>query len=631
MIPLDKIKQAKENLNEKAAQIIARGMNLQKWSERELKGCCPFHQEKTPSFIWDKKHYCFKCFGCGKTLDIVEYYTEYEHLSFIESIEKLFKEAGVSYDFESEKSKHVVREFKKPKEEKAEPENIVKSYMSLRKIGEDTLKYAGVKQDNKNNIVFEYYDQYNQLLLVKYRPARQVKKGGNKLWCQKNADTKPVLYGMHQVDPTKPVLIIEGEMDRLACIESGFKNVVSVPFGAGNYTWIEYNWKWLEQIPKIILWSDNDEAGEKMRKEVIPRLGEERCYVVKSKYKDANIHLYREGKESVLKSINEAEIVPLPDTMELFDAVDFDINKAAKIKTCFKGLNRYIGGFVLPTVNIITGINSSGKSTLVNQMCIAEPLEQGYKTWIFSGELPPELLKNWIQFPLAGPQNIREFDNGPDQPRGYAVYRTIKTRIKKCYQHDVLYYTNEDDMSASTLLKRMEQVARQKGIKNFVLDSLMMIDLECSQYELNLKQKEFVLKLKKFTRKFNCVVHLIVHPRKVDMIRRLTKLDVCGSGDITNLSDYVMSIHRVQPSEKEEKTNKKGEVVTKGCPFDAILDLFKNRPLGFQDKSIGLYFDYKSKRYYGDDDDLNKYYKWNKTEIPLEEMYEEVEEKAPWD
>ena len=67
---------------------------------------------------------------------------------------------------------------------------------------------------------------------------------------------------MHQADPSKPLLITEGEIDRLAAIESGFKNAVSVPFGAENYHWIEENWGWLEQFDEIIVWSDNDDAGK---------------------------------------------------------------------------------------------------------------------------------------------------------------------------------------------------------------------------------------------------------------------------------------------------------------------------------------------------------------------------------
>jgi twinkle protein len=137
-----------------------------------------------------------------------------------------------------------------------------------------------------------------------------------------------------------------------------------------------------------------------------------------------------------------------------------------------------------------------------------------------------------------------------------------------------------------------------------------------------------MIELIRFARKYNSVVHLVAHPRKTERIQRLTKLDVAGSGDITNLAHYVTAIHRVTPKEKED-IYKNGKLVQEGCLYDCIIDLFKNRPIGYQDKSVGVYFDIKSKRFYGDSDTPNKQYSWSKVDsIP---DFIEVEVKAPWD
>lgn len=620
-IPQHLIKEAKDSLGVRAADIIARGINLNKWDARNLKGCCPSHQEKTPSFIWDKKKNFFKCFGCGETMDILEYYTNHENLSFLEAVKKLFAETNTHYEFEEHQE---VRPYKYPTPEKNEVTSKVEEYMATRGISKQTLDKRGVKQDSKGNIVFEYKDQYGKLMLVKYRPSRKLEKSDLKTWCQKDKDTAPLLFGMDKIDITKPILITEGEIDSLACIEAGFNNAVSIPFGAQNYHWIEHNWEWLEQFGKIIIWSDNDAAGEKMRNEVIPRLGEYRCYTVASRHKDANIHLFKEGKESVLNAIQQAKEVPIRDIVDLADVPEYDVNRAEKIKTGFNGLDKWIGGFVLGTLDVITGVNSSGKSTVVNQMCICEPVELGYKSFIYSGELQQAQLRSWIEFPMAGPTAVKEFDNGPNQPIGYYVSKETKDKMREWYRGKVHIYNNEDDNTAKSILKKMEELAKRYGVKNFVLDNLMMIDLECNEYELLKKQKEFVLSLKRFARRYNSVVHLIAHPRKTDIIKRLTKMDVAGSGDITNLADYVLAVHRVTPAEKEDIENKKGEVIQSGCPYDNIIDLFKNRPMGHQDKVIGLHFDMASKRMYGDSDDLKKQYGWSRVkEVPeLIEMFE---------
>lgn len=608
----DTVKEAKQNLGIQAANIIANGLNIDKWNSKTLTGCCPIHSEHTGSFTWNKKNNSFKCFGCGENMDIIDYYMNHNNMNFIGAAKELFKETRTKYEFDEPKIK---KEYKYPVAEVQEDRVKVETYMLTRGISKATLNKRGVRQDTKGNIVFEYRNEHGQLMLVKYRPSKKLTKGDIKTWCQKDKDTSPVLFGMDKIDITKPLLITEGECDSLVCIESGFSNVVSIPFGAGNTHWIECNWDWLEQFQKIIIWSDSDDAGEKMRSEVVSRLGEYRTCIVKSKYKDANVQLSKEGKLSIIKSIEEAEEVPIKDVIDLADAPEFDINKSEKIKSGYNGLDKWIAGFVLGSVDIITGISGSGKSTLINEMCVAEPLEQGYKTFIYSGELPAGQLKNWIEFPLAGPVNIKTYDNGPTQPIGYEVTKAVKDKMRLWYRGNVFLYSNEDNPTATSILKKMKEMVTRHGVKNIVLDNLMMIDLEGSEYEALRKQKEFVLALKRFARRYLVIVHLIAHPRKVDIIKRLSKMDVAGSGDITNLADYVIAIHRVTILEKETTFDKKGRVQQEGCPYDTILDLFKNRSLGHQDKVIGLHFDISSKRMFGDSDDLDKQYGWNKSEI----------------
>jgi DNA primase len=62
---------------------------------RVMWGCCPFHQEKSPSFKVENERRLYKCFGCGKGGDAFKWLIETEGLSFREAVEKLAGEAGV--------------------------------------------------------------------------------------------------------------------------------------------------------------------------------------------------------------------------------------------------------------------------------------------------------------------------------------------------------------------------------------------------------------------------------------------------------------------------------------------------------------------------------------------------------
>jgi KaiC. len=130
----------------------------------------------------------------------------------------------------------------------------------------------------------------------------------------------------------------------------------------------------------------------------------------------------------VLKAIEDARDVPITDVIDMADVEDYDISGAEKIKSGINGLDKWIAGWVLGTVNVITGINGSGKSTFVNQVCVCEALSQGYNAFIMSGELTKPQLRNWIEYPMAGPQNVTEKDNGANQPTTYYVSKAVKER-----------------------------------------------------------------------------------------------------------------------------------------------------------------------------------------------------------
>lgn len=79
------------------ADIIGARVKLKK-AGHNFKGLCPFHNEKTPSFIVSPERQIFHCFGCGKGGSIFDFVMEYEHIDFIEALEMLAEKAGVKLE-----------------------------------------------------------------------------------------------------------------------------------------------------------------------------------------------------------------------------------------------------------------------------------------------------------------------------------------------------------------------------------------------------------------------------------------------------------------------------------------------------------------------------------------------------
>lgn len=640
-IDRDVILEAKEKLGDENALIIAKELDIHDFDEQNLRCCCPFHQEDHASFIYNKKTFSFHCFGaCARNYDILDVFI-YKGMTYLQACQKLFELAGIKYSFGElgVKTKH---QYKYPKEVPLGDKSKVYSYFKKRCISEKTLDYADVRQDEEGNIVWNYYDTNDVLTMVKYRPSRKVRKGENKCWCQKNADTSNLLFNMNRINVNSPLLICEGEPDCLSAIEAGYTNTVSVPLGSSNFHWIEENWDWLEQFDSIIICSDNDEAGIKMQKEVVYRLGSWRTKVVeipsvvempdgkKLPVNDLNEALYYFGKEKVLEFILNAKDSPVPGVVDFSDIQDVDLDQIDGVTTGIKPLDRYLMKLFQGTLNIITGINGAGKSSFINQL-ICQSLEQDKNVFLFSGELPNFQTKNWLNSVLAGQRHIEErhFEDSVY----YKVRPDAKREIEEYYRGRLYIYEDGRSNRMTDLLKTMEDSVRKYGTKLLILDNLTAINLECSDDNKYNKQSELIMQLISFAVKFNVIVILVVHPHKIDTMRRLNKMDVQGISAIIDLAHRIISLYRVSEKDKqgEPKLNGNGWRV-KPIKDDVLIDILKDRMLGFEGRSVGVFYDQPSRRFFTNEVDLDRRYSWDKHKhtgglpFPPEQLNDEEDE-----
>ena len=622
IIEREQINKAKEKLGDRNADIIAEMLNIQQYDPIKKRGLCHFHHEDTPSFIYNPKGYYFKCFGCNITCDIISAYME-SGKTYMEAAEQLFKEADMPIAL----GEHHVKtksQYKYPKQETNEDQTQVYDYWKLRCISQNTVDYVGVRQDNHGNSVFEYYDTNDVLTMVKYKPTHPIdkSKGQSKTWAQQGADTSPLLYNMNKVNAELPLLITEGEPDMLAAIESGYKNTVSVPFGSQNYSWIEENWDWLEQFPSIIIASDNDEAGIKMQKECIYRLGSWRTKVMvipeyyeqengtKSKVNDINELLFYGGKEAVLNGIINAKDTPVESLVDFSEIKEVDLSDIDGIYTGIQEFDQEMMRLFYGTFNILTGINGSGKSSFLSQL-VAQSLDQSKDVWMYSAELPNYMLKNWQQYIFAGNRNITEYQTTKGSIY-YKVNNDTKNQIDSYYKNRFFIYKDGWKRDIPSIQKSMVDSARKFGSKLFIIDNLTAINLECGDNEKWGKQVDFVNWLIDFAKKYHVVVMLVIHPKKIEAMRRLTKLDVAGLGSIVDLAHRLISLYRVSPKEKQgiKKMNGNGWI-QEPIKYDVIMDVLKDRMRGREGLSIGLHYDVPSRRFFTNKEEYDHQYKFD--------------------
>lgn len=623
IVEKEKIIEAKNIFGEKAAEIISRDLMIENWDDKSLKGSCPMgHEDNTPSFIWNPKNDSFHCFSCGSNYGIIDHYIKFYNLTFLRAVEKLFEETNIKHSF-GEIGIRKEKDYKYPKYTISEDRTSVERYCATRGLSKDVLDYCGINQSKEGLMMFDFYDENDVLLTVKCRNPFKT-KDGPKEWYLSGYDNSPILYNMNKIDTTQTLLITEGMMDTLACIDSGYINSVSIPGGTENLKFIEKCYDWLEGFKNIILWFDNDEPGIKARKEVASRLGAWRVMFVdlpkelekedgsKQKVKDANEVLYYFGKQTVLNFINNAQEVPIAGIQDLSTVDDFDIEKAAGLIPGISVINNIVYKFLFGSVAMVTGQRGSGKSSLINQMFICEALNQGHDIFVFSGELSPSVLKSWIELTMAGKEKVTMKDKF-----NRSMSQETKNQMRDWYKSRVWIYDDTDN-SSDTVLNKAVTTTRKYGTKIWIIDNLMTLDLKNGENNTLQKQKEFLAKLIQLSKLYNVLIVLVAHPRKLQSGVELSGDDVAGSGDMANLAQYIISVKRFGAKEKEGEKDNKGNYKNGKEPIseDVEVSILKNRYTGFTN-SGKLYFDYPSYRFYGTNEELYKRYAWNKDTSPI--------------
>lgn len=144
----DSIAKLKESIN--IVDVVSHALPLKK-AGANYKGLCPFHAEKTPSFVVNERLQFFTCFGCGAKGDVIEFVQRYYRLDFTEALDKLAEEYHIRLEKEGGRTEDL-RPFYEANREAArffyraftEQNNQAYQYMRKRGIDPRTLKKFGI-------------------------------------------------------------------------------------------------------------------------------------------------------------------------------------------------------------------------------------------------------------------------------------------------------------------------------------------------------------------------------------------------------------------------------------------------------------------------------------------------------
>ena len=282
---------------------------------KDYKACCPFHEEKTPSFTVVPTKQIYHCFGCGESGGIIDFVMKYDHLSFVEAIETVAGESGISVVYD-QTAKPVDKRFKRYNQimeelndfyqsqlKSSSEKNKVVSYAKKRGISgsiakrfelgfappgwtnlfdqysmneesvQDLLSMGMIvpKKDKKD----DYYDRFRNRLMFPIHNAKGsvIGFGGRVLSSQDNpkylnSPETPLfskskeLYGLYHCRKYSrkidSILVVEGYMDVIALHQHGITNVVAT---LGTATTPAHLQVLSRSAETIVFCFDGDKAG----------------------------------------------------------------------------------------------------------------------------------------------------------------------------------------------------------------------------------------------------------------------------------------------------------------------------------------------------------------------------------
>lgn len=479
-------------------------------------------------------------FHTGDSGDMLDLWMAVRGVGIVEALRDAKRYLGVQ---DQEFLGHQPKQYNRPEKPRCvRPRGAVLEYLSReRGLSEATLAAYGIGA-TEDAVIFPY-KRAGELLMAKR--MKLVREDGKKDIRPTESNCEPCLFGWQAIPQSaRMVIITEGEIDAMSLSDYGLP-AMSVPFGGGlgnKQQWIETEYPHLDRFDDIVLCFDADDSGRKAVAEITNRLGRHRVRVaeIPEPHKDANDMLVAGvGTEEVREIVDSARTLD-PDELrqasEYVDEVIREFYPPGDEQPGFYSPWSYLQGKLLfrpAELSVVNGVNGHGKSQMVGQICLSA-MEQGERVCIASLEIKPKKLLMRLTRQAGG------MDFGlPSIPYIRSIHEWYSDKL---WLFDVV-----GTAKANTMLDVFLYACRRYGIKVFVIDSMMKCGIGEDDYNA---QKLFVEKICDFKNEHDAHVFLVTHSRKCqDELQPTNKMDVKGSGAITDLADNVLTIWRNKAKE----------------------------------------------------------------------------------
>lgn len=446
---------------------------------------------------------------------------------------------------------------------KSQAPDTVAGWFESRGITADVLRrnqvgagkaYFPQVEEERGCVMFPYL-RGTEVVNVKYRTR-------DKLF-RMESGCERILYGLNDI--AEKTIWVEGEIDKLSLEVAGMKNGVSVPDGAPAVTAKNYEAKFdfmaapeVEKIAVHVIAVDGDEPGQKLRDELVRRLGPEKCLLVRwpDGCKDANDVLMQLGVDVLCDCINAAQPLPIVGAYGVEDYEDelrtlYERGSPRGLATgwtCVDGLYTVRAA----EMTVLTGIPNAGKSEWLDALLINVAQEHGWGFAVFSPENwpVPEHIKKLAEKRIGKP-----FEPGLNERMSVAEWDMAQSWLAK---HFVFIEPSEPTLEA--VLHVAKQLVLRKGVRGLVIDPWN--EIEHSRPEA-MSETEYISqslsKIRRFSRHHGVHVWIVAHPTKLfkDKDGKYpvpTPYDISGSANWRNKSDNCITIWRdLDPQKRSQE------------------------------------------------------------------------------